>query len=193
MPLYFLHTRRGNALVRTLEAIEAPTDESLEDEAIAAARNLLADGDLQGLDRREWVFEVADESGTTVLSLPFMEAAEADVSPAAPAAEGPVDDQPCPRCAGSGIECEAVSALSADTLTDLRETNARYSDHGSRVDMRCSLCFGRGLVAAQVRANIAWAQTVLEDKSAAGRRKWSPERRVERARLLRLIRRPGQS
>jgi hypothetical protein len=193
MPLYVLRARIGNALVRTSEGIEAATDEGLEEQAVEAARDLLAQGDLQGLDRRDWVFEVADESGTIVLTLPRMAAAEAEVPPAARSVQAPVDDQPCPRCAGSGIECEAVSALGADTLADLRDSNARYSDHGRRVDMRCSLCSGRGLVAARVGANIAWARTILEDNSAAGRRKWSPERRVERAWLLRLIRHPRQS
>ena len=51
----------------------------LRDETIEAARDVLADGDLQGLDRREWVFEVADESGGIVLTLPFVDAIEPDV------------------------------------------------------------------------------------------------------------------
>lgn len=193
MPRYFFHIRKGDVLVQNPESIEVSTGDSLEEEAVEAARDLLADGDLQGLDRREWVFEVADESGTTVLTFPFVEAAEADFSPAALIPEGSLADQPCPRCSGSGTECEAVSALSEGTLADLRESNARYSDHGSRVDMRCSLCSGSGFVTAKVGANIAWARNILEENSAAGRRKWSPERRAERASLLRLIRNPTQS
>ena len=51
----------------------------MEEEAIEAARDLLAEGDLIGLDRRLWLFEVADESGTTVLTLPFSEAIEPDL------------------------------------------------------------------------------------------------------------------
>ncbi len=51
----------------------------LREETIEAARDVLADGDVQGLDRREWVFEVADESGGIVLTLPFVDAIEPDV------------------------------------------------------------------------------------------------------------------
>ena len=51
----------------------------LRDETIEAARDVLADGDVQGLDRGEWVFEVADESGGIVLTLPFADAIEPDV------------------------------------------------------------------------------------------------------------------
>ena len=50
-------------------------------EAIEAARDVLAEGDLQGLDRREWVYEVADESGATVLVLRFEDALEPDLPP----------------------------------------------------------------------------------------------------------------
>ena len=58
---------------------EIAATEVLSDETIEAALDVLADGDLQGLDRREWVFEVADESGGIVLTLPFVDAIEPDV------------------------------------------------------------------------------------------------------------------
>jgi hypothetical protein len=79
MPRYHFHIRKGEVLVEDPEGTEVAQAESLEDEAIEAARDLLADGDRQGLDRREWVFEVTDESGTTVLTLPFSEAVEPDL------------------------------------------------------------------------------------------------------------------
>ena len=96
MPRYFFHIRKGDVLVQSLESIEVSTGDSLEEKAAEAARDLLADGDLQGVDRREWVFEVAGESGTTVLTLPFAEAAEAEFSAAAPTQEVTLADEPQP-------------------------------------------------------------------------------------------------
>ena len=79
MPRYYFHIRKGDVLVEDPEGTEVSETETLEDEAIEAARDLLADGDLQGLDRRVWVYEVADESGATVLTLPFSKAVEPDL------------------------------------------------------------------------------------------------------------------
>jgi hypothetical protein len=81
MPRYYLRIHKGDVFVEGAEGIEVRELESLEEEAIEAARDLLAEGDLQGLDRREWVYEVADESGTTVLTLRFEEAVEPDLPP----------------------------------------------------------------------------------------------------------------
>ena len=79
MPRYYFHIRKGDLLVEDPEGIEVSEAGSLEEEAIEAARDLLAEGDLQGLDRREWVYEVADESGATVLVLRFEDAVEPDL------------------------------------------------------------------------------------------------------------------
>ena len=81
MPRYYFHIRKGDVFVTDAEGIEVPEAGSVEEEAIEAARDLLAEGDLQGLDRREWVYEVADESGATVLELRFEEAVEPDLPP----------------------------------------------------------------------------------------------------------------
>ncbi len=192
MPRYYFHIRKGDVLAEDPEGIEISEAEPLEEEAIEAARDLLADGDLQGLDRRNWVYEIADETGATVLTFPFQKSVEADF-PAAVPQESSLADQPCPRCSGSGTECESVGALSEGTLALLKESDTRFSDHGSRVDMQCTLCSGSGFVTAMVGSNIAWAKNMLEENSAAGRRKWSPERRADRASLLRLIRNPTRS
>jgi hypothetical protein len=56
VPRYYFHIRKGDVLVEDPEGTEVSETETLEDEAIEAARDLLADGDLQGLDRREWVY-----------------------------------------------------------------------------------------------------------------------------------------
>jgi hypothetical protein len=79
MAKYYFHIRKGDVFEEAPEPIEADGQEGVEEEAIEAARDLLAEGDLIGLDRRLWSFEVADESGTTILSMPFSEAIEPDV------------------------------------------------------------------------------------------------------------------
>ena len=79
MARYYFHIRKGDLLVEDADGIDVTEAGSLEEEAIEAARDLLAEGDLQGLDRREWVYEVADESGATVLVLRFEDAVEPDL------------------------------------------------------------------------------------------------------------------
>ena len=79
MPRCFFHIRKGDVLDKDSVGREIAATEALSEEAIEAVRDVLADGDVQGLDRREWVFEVADESGGIVLTLPFVDAIEPDV------------------------------------------------------------------------------------------------------------------
>lgn len=79
MPRYFFHVRKGEVLDQDTEGRDLAATEALSDEATEASRDLLAEGDLQGLDRREWVFEIADEAGQTVLTFPFEAAIEPDL------------------------------------------------------------------------------------------------------------------
>ena len=52
---------------------------SLSEEATELSRNLPADGALQAIASYEWIFEVADESGQTVLAFPFEAAIKPDL------------------------------------------------------------------------------------------------------------------
>jgi hypothetical protein len=79
MPRYYFNILKGETLEHDSEGTEIAEGEPLDEEALEAARDLLADGDLQGLDRREWVFEVADEAGTVVHTLLFDDAIEPDM------------------------------------------------------------------------------------------------------------------
>ena len=79
MPRYYFHIRKGDVLVDDPQGIEVAPPEALEEEAVEAARDLLAEGDLQGLDRREWAYEIADQSGATVLVFRFEDAVEPDL------------------------------------------------------------------------------------------------------------------
>ncbi len=106
MPRYYFHIRKGAVLVEDQDGTEVSEAESVEEKAIEAVRDLLADGDLQGLDRRPWVYEVADATGSTVLLLPFKAAEEADLPEAVKAGDSSLTRTACPRCSGSGTECE---------------------------------------------------------------------------------------
>ena len=79
MPRYFFHIRKGGLLEEAPQAVELPEGSSLAEEAVEFARNLLAEGDLAGPDRQDWVFEVADESGEPVLLFYFADALEPDL------------------------------------------------------------------------------------------------------------------
>jgi hypothetical protein len=83
VPRYYFHIRQGEVRAEDREGVEVPNAGSISEEAIEAARDLLAEGDLQGLDRREWAFEVADETGMIVLTLAFQDAVEPDLPPGA--------------------------------------------------------------------------------------------------------------
>jgi len=83
MPRFFFHIRQGDTLQEDAAGTDIDEGETVRDEAVESARDLLAEGDLAGLDRREWVFEIVDESGETVLILPFAEAIEPDLPDAA--------------------------------------------------------------------------------------------------------------
>ncbi len=79
MPLFYFHVRKGEDLDRAAEPIAVQDVDQIAEEAVELARDLLAEGDLAGLDRRAWVFEVADEAGQTVLTYPFRDAIEPDL------------------------------------------------------------------------------------------------------------------
>jgi hypothetical protein len=83
VPSYYFHILKGEVRAEDRAGVEVPDTGSISEEAIEAARDLLAEGDLQGLDRREWAFEVADETGTIVLTLAFQDAVEPDLPPGA--------------------------------------------------------------------------------------------------------------
>ena len=78
MPRYFFHIRKSGLLEEASQAVELPEGSSLAEKTTELAHDLLAEADLAGLDRRDWVFEVADESGQPVLMFYFADALEPD-------------------------------------------------------------------------------------------------------------------
>ena len=71
MPLYYLHIRDGEQLIRDEEGVELPSVMSAKSEAEQAARELLAEkvraGDI--IDGQE--FEIYDAWGNRMLNVPF--------------------------------------------------------------------------------------------------------------------------
>jgi hypothetical protein len=75
VPLYFLHLRDGNDFFHDPDGSPAVNLDAARREALATARSLMSQevvaSGRTGIHRR---FEIADESGQTVLVVPFLQA-----------------------------------------------------------------------------------------------------------------------
>ena len=79
MPRYFFHVYRGSDQSDLdSEGGECADLTVVREEALSTARHLLSEGMLAGKDRLHWRFEITDEAGHTVLTVPFSEAVERD-------------------------------------------------------------------------------------------------------------------
>ncbi len=74
MPRYFFHVRKPGGTVQDLEGIGLPSETAARTEAIKAARDIMAEHIHKGLDVSGWSFEIADEDGRHVTTVPFSEA-----------------------------------------------------------------------------------------------------------------------
>jgi hypothetical protein len=74
MRRYYFHIRRGAEILEDHEGMELPTHEAVLEEAIAAAREIMASRISSGDLIDDEAFEVVDERGETVLNLPFRSA-----------------------------------------------------------------------------------------------------------------------
>jgi hypothetical protein len=75
MPLFFLHIRDGNDFFRDPEGIPVRDLDAARTEALESARSLMSQAIV--FDGRSGVhrsFEIADETGQTVLVVPFRQA-----------------------------------------------------------------------------------------------------------------------
>ena len=79
MPRYFLHLRypaSEDGFARDEEGDELPDHNALRQHVLGTARDLMRGARLKAIpDWRQCSFEVTDEAGTVVLTLPFSEAA----------------------------------------------------------------------------------------------------------------------
>jgi hypothetical protein len=74
MPRYYFHTRDGDRLIKDPEGIELPSIKLARDEAIQAAREILAEKVKRGeiIDGQE--FEIHDSWGNKLITVPFRSA-----------------------------------------------------------------------------------------------------------------------
>ncbi len=77
MATYYFNVRDVTGLIRDTEGAELPDLDAVREEAQASAREILAESLKGGTSLNHRSFEVADESGATVLVYPFHDAMKA--------------------------------------------------------------------------------------------------------------------
>ena len=78
MPKYYFHIKSDDDFVEDPEGVELQGDGQARDEAIDAAREILAERVRKGEIVDGHVFDVRDEAGTMVFSLPFRDVLRLD-------------------------------------------------------------------------------------------------------------------
>ena len=71
MPKYYFHIRTSDTFIPDDRGFDFPDLEAAKREPMTAAREMIAEMVLDGEPIDEMRFEVTDESGTVVLTLPF--------------------------------------------------------------------------------------------------------------------------
>lgn len=71
--LYYFNMRTGSALVDDPEGNSYPDLQAAREVAVAMARDMIAEGDQNGEDRRNWHIEVMDRANQPVLTVAFAE------------------------------------------------------------------------------------------------------------------------
>ena len=74
MPHYFFHVRDSGGLTEDPEGTECADEAQARAEAIAGARDLMAEHVRMGLDVSNWCYEIVDDHGHRVMTVPFIEA-----------------------------------------------------------------------------------------------------------------------
>jgi hypothetical protein len=74
MPRYYFHVCGGDKVIEDLEGIDLPNIAAVQEEALQAAREIVAELVIQGDRINERRFLVVDENGDTVLIMPFTSA-----------------------------------------------------------------------------------------------------------------------
>lgn len=75
MPRYRFEFREDFA-EEMIEGIDLQDDEAARKEAIRAAREIMADGILEGVDRTGWVSRVYNEAGEVIVTVKFSDLVE---------------------------------------------------------------------------------------------------------------------
>jgi hypothetical protein len=78
--LYYFNIRTGGGLVEDPEGDTYPDLRAAREEALAEARDMIAEGDQIGEDRRSWRFEITDRANQHVLTVEFLEGLDRKIS-----------------------------------------------------------------------------------------------------------------
>lgn len=74
MPRFFLHQRTRHTVITDPEGSDLPDLSAALDEAMASARQLIAEAVLRGIDTEGTAFDIADPGGKWLASLAFRDA-----------------------------------------------------------------------------------------------------------------------
>jgi len=74
MPLFFMNVRDGDHLTRDVEGIAAANLDAARAEALAAARDLIGDGIKNDQVQDSRLYEITDEAGQVLATIPLMDA-----------------------------------------------------------------------------------------------------------------------
>jgi hypothetical protein len=70
VPAYRFESRRGSS-TEVVEGVQLGDDEAARTEALAAAKDALIDGILEGVDETDWVTRVYDEAGYLIATVAY--------------------------------------------------------------------------------------------------------------------------
>jgi hypothetical protein len=72
--LYYFNIRTESGVVEDPEGGTHPDLQAAREKALASARDIIAEGDREGEDRRSWRFEIMDRANEHALTVMFSEA-----------------------------------------------------------------------------------------------------------------------
>jgi hypothetical protein len=78
--LYYFNIKTPRCLIEDPEGEIYPSLQIARKDALAKARNMIAEGDKKGEDRRGWRFEIMDRANQHVLTVTFSEVSKAKVT-----------------------------------------------------------------------------------------------------------------
>jgi hypothetical protein len=78
--LYYFNIRTESGVVEDPEGDTYPDLQAAREEALANARNIIADGDQKGEDRRSWCYDIMDRANEHVITVAFSEALDPKAS-----------------------------------------------------------------------------------------------------------------
>ncbi|WP_420846322.1 DUF6894 family protein [Microvirga brassicacearum] len=76
--LYYFNIRTEGGVIEDPEGVTRSDLQAVRKEALASARDLIAEGDQKGEERRRWRFEIMDRANQHVLTVGFSEALDSE-------------------------------------------------------------------------------------------------------------------